>query len=189
MNAPTPSTILDSLPFDIREGFEAVGRTGRGPLGRLQTQQIVDNNMALIRRLRAIGGTHADLAAVLSSVGITSKTGSALTATTLSAAISRAKTKTPKRRTAPKRAASSAAPVRPVPGVLPAIQDSSVGVGDGLRLDTARHRPFWVGGAGGSEQVATRSEVISPERPGHEIDRDHDPRAAIFDLLDDSKEN
>jgi hypothetical protein len=36
--------------------------------------------------------------------------------------------------------------------------------------------------------VATRSEVISPERPGHEIDRDHDPRAAIFDLLDDSKE-
>lgn len=42
MNAPLTSTTLDLLPPEMRSRLEALAATGRGPFGRIQTQQIVE---------------------------------------------------------------------------------------------------------------------------------------------------
>jgi hypothetical protein len=183
MNAPNPATILESLPAAIREQFEAVGRAGRGPLGRLQTQQIVDNNIELIRWLRAIG-THADLAAILSAVGITSKNGTALTAATLSSAISRAESKTPKPRAHTRQAPKSTAAPCAFPDAKPArLHAGTLLPASQPRRDRAPVATVVEGNA------ADRAGAIPRARRDHEIARDYDPRAAIFDLLDTSKED
>jgi hypothetical protein len=184
VNAPAPMTILDCLPADLRRELEELGVKGRGPFGRLQTQQIVNGHLDLIRRLRALGATHADLAALLAAVGITTQDRTALTAATLSSAISRAEAKAPKRQ-ARHGADGSAAPARPASKAPP----TSTPVPSGVSAIRASQPPkAQVAGAAPPETGATaRTEAISPARRDHEIARD-DPRAAIFALLDDSKE-
>lgn len=95
MTAPELQECLDTLPPDIRQELDEIRKTGRGPFGRAQTQQIVDNHLGLLGRLRRdYHATHADLVDVLRLCGITGPHGAALTAATLSSAISRAKAKT-----------------------------------------------------------------------------------------------
>jgi hypothetical protein len=83
---------LDALPPDIRRELDEIREIGRGPFGRAQTQQIVDEHLVLLLRLRReYHATHADLVEVLGLYGITGPDGAALTAATLSSAISRAR--------------------------------------------------------------------------------------------------
>jgi hypothetical protein len=177
MNATTPPTILDRLPAEIRAEFEELGRRGRGPLGRLQTQEIVDDNIDLIRRLLKFG-TYADLAAVLTAVGITTKGGAPLSAATLSSATSRTKDEAPLPRAATRRAAKAAGPARPTIEKARADFDGS----SLLRPSSAARGPD-IGAA-----FANRGKAISPAPLGPGIAREDDPRAAIFALLGDANE-
>jgi hypothetical protein len=94
MTAPELQECLDALPPDIRRELDEIREVGRGPFGRAQTQQIVDDHLGLLGRLRRdYHATHADLVDVLSLCGITGPYGAALTAATLSSAISRANAK------------------------------------------------------------------------------------------------
>ena len=80
---------LDALPPDIRRELDEIREIGRGPFGRAQTRQIVDEHLALLLRLRReYHATHADLVEVLGLCGITGPDGTTLTAATLSSAIS-----------------------------------------------------------------------------------------------------
>lgn len=92
MTAPELQECLDALPLDIRRELDEIRATGRGPFGRAQTQQIVDDHLVFLLRLRReYYATHADLVGVLGLCGITGPDGAALTAATLSSAISRAR--------------------------------------------------------------------------------------------------
>jgi hypothetical protein len=101
---------LNALPPDIRRELEEIRATGRGPFGRAQTQQIVDDHLVLLVRLRRdYHATHADLVEVLGLCGITGPDGAALTAATLSSAISRARARS-KARSRSSRSRGGAAP-------------------------------------------------------------------------------
>jgi hypothetical protein len=92
MTAPELQECLDALPPDIRQELDEIREVGRGPFRRAQTQQIVDDHLVLLVRLRRdYHATHADLVDVLGLCGITGPDGAALTAATLSSAISRAR--------------------------------------------------------------------------------------------------
>jgi len=92
MTTPELQDCLEALPADIRRELDEIRKTGRGPFGRAQTQQIVDDHLILLLRLRRqYHATHADLVVVLGLCGITGPDGAALTAATLSSAISRAR--------------------------------------------------------------------------------------------------
>ncbi|MDA9497439.1 hypothetical protein [Bradyrhizobium sp. CCBAU 11357] len=94
MTAPELQACLDALPPDIRQELDDIRDIGRGPFRHAQTQQIVDDHLVLLIRLRRqYHATHADLVAVLGHCGITGPGGAALTAATLSSAISRARAK------------------------------------------------------------------------------------------------
>ncbi|ABE64480.1 hypothetical protein Nham_3756 [Nitrobacter hamburgensis X14] len=104
---------LDALPPDIRREFDEIREIGRGPFGRAQTQQIVDDHLALLLRLRReYHATHADMVEVLGLYGITGPDGAALTAATLSSAISRARARADVRSRGSKRRAQIALPAR-----------------------------------------------------------------------------
>ncbi|MBR0751218.1 MULTISPECIES: hypothetical protein [Bradyrhizobium] len=91
MTEPELRECLDALPPDIRQELDEIREIGRGPFGRAQTQQIVDDHLVLLVRLRRdYHATHADLVEVLRLCGITGPGGASLTAATLSSAISRA---------------------------------------------------------------------------------------------------
>jgi hypothetical protein len=183
MNATTPPTILDRLPAEIRAEFEELGRRGRGPLGRLQTQVIVDDNIDLIRRLLKFG-TYADLAAVLTAVGITTKCGAPLSAATLSSATSRTKDEAPLPQAATRRAAKAAGPAHPDVRARPTIEKACADFGGSslLRPSSAARGPD-TGAA-----FANRGKAISPAPRDPGIASEDDPRAAIFALLGDANE-
>lgn len=104
---------LDALPPDIRRELDEIREIGRGPFGRAQTQQIVDDHIVLLLRLRRqYHATHADLVEVLGLYGITGPDGAALTAATLSSAISRARARANVRSRSSKRPARTAGPAR-----------------------------------------------------------------------------
>jgi hypothetical protein len=104
---------LDALPPDIRRELDEIRKTGRGPFGRAQTQQIVDDHLALLLRLRReYHATHADLVEVLGLCDITGPNGAALTAATLSSAISRARARSKVRSRSSKPRARTAPPAR-----------------------------------------------------------------------------
>lgn len=196
MSATTPSAILDRLPAEIREEFEELGQRGRGPLGRLQTQEIVDDNLDLIRRLLKFG-TYADLAAVLMAVGITTKRGTALSTATLSSATSRTKGKAPvagsndaaticgdSPRAAPRRAAYPAGLPHPDVRARPRIEKVRPDSGGNSIL-----RPSSAAlGMDTGAAFAKRAKAISPAPPDAGTAREDDPRAAIFALLGDPSE-
>ena len=113
MTAPELQECLDALPPDIRRELDEIREIGRGPFGRAQTQQIVDDHMVLLLRLRReYHATHADLVEVLGLYGITGPDGAALTAATLSSAISRARARANVRSRSSKRRARTADPAR-----------------------------------------------------------------------------
>ena len=182
MNASTPTTVLDCLSADMRRDLEALGRTGRGLFGRLRTQQIVKDNLDLIRRLRALPATHADLAALFAAVGITAKTGEPLTAGAISSAISREEAKTLKRRPHRKHAdwsGTSAVPARkssPVTDKAPALPRG------GTPVHTIEPQ---LAGFRAAEDATAGAEANSLSRRDPEPDRD-DARAAVFALLNKS---
>lgn len=104
---------LDGLPMDIRRELDEIREIGRGPFGRAQTQQIVDDHLVLLLRLRReYHATHADLVEVLGLYGITGPDGAALTAATLSSAISRARARADVRSCSSMRRARTALPAR-----------------------------------------------------------------------------
>jgi hypothetical protein len=104
---------LDALPPDIRRELDEIREIGRGPFGRAQTQQIVDDHLVLLLRLRReYHATHADLVEVLGLYGITGPDGAALTAATLSSAISRARARADVRSRSSKSRARIAGPAR-----------------------------------------------------------------------------
>ncbi|MBY0380559.1 MAG: hypothetical protein K2W78_01380 [Xanthobacteraceae bacterium] len=104
---------LDALPMDIRRELDEIREIGRGPFGRAQTQQIVDHHLVLLLRLRhEYHATHADLVEVLGLYGITGPDGAALTAATLSSAISRARARADVRSRSSMRRARTALPAR-----------------------------------------------------------------------------
>jgi hypothetical protein len=92
MSASPVHESLSALPAEIRQELDKIRAAGRGPFGRNQTQSIVTRHLGLLATLRdEYGATHTDVAALLQSCGITCADGKALTAATLSSAISRAK--------------------------------------------------------------------------------------------------
>lgn len=104
---------LDALPADIRRELDEIREIGRGPFGRAQTQQIVDDHLVLLLRLRReYHATHADLVEVLALYGITGPDGAALTAATLSSAISRARARADVRSRSSKNRGQIAGPAR-----------------------------------------------------------------------------
>jgi hypothetical protein len=118
MTAPELLECLDALPPDIRRELDEIRQIGRGPFRRTQTQQIVNEHLALLLRLRReYHATHADLVGVLGLCGITGPDGAALTAATLSSAISRARGRSKvgssksRARTAPPARAAAPSPV------------------------------------------------------------------------------
>jgi hypothetical protein len=90
MNAPLTSIALELLPADMRSRLEALGVKGRGPFGRVQTQEIVNAHLDVLLWLRKQGASHAQLAELLKALGITTREGQPLSAATISSAISRA---------------------------------------------------------------------------------------------------
>ncbi|UPJ72014.1 hypothetical protein [Bradyrhizobium sp. 187] len=182
MSASAPSTILDRLPAEIREEFEELGRRGRGPLGRLQTQEIVDDNINLIRRLLKFG-SYADLASVLKAVGIRTKHGTPLSTATLSSAISRTQNKE-KPRAALRRAAIPAGLPHPDVRARPRIEKVRSDSGGSSILRPSSAAP----GADTGATFAKRAKAISLASPDAGTTREDDPRAAIFALLGDLSE-
>jgi hypothetical protein len=90
MSAPLTSIALELLPADMRSRLEALGARGRGPFGRVQTQEIVNAHLDVLLWLRQQGASHAQLAELLQALGITTREGHPLSAATISSAISRA---------------------------------------------------------------------------------------------------
>jgi uncharacterized protein (DUF3820 family) len=90
MNAPVTSIALELLPPDLRSRLEALKAKGRGPFGRLQTQEIVNAHLDVLLWLRRQGASHTQLAELLQTLGIMTRQGQPLSAATVSSAISRA---------------------------------------------------------------------------------------------------
>ncbi|WFU45997.1 hypothetical protein QA640_45300 (plasmid) [Bradyrhizobium sp. CB82] len=104
---------IDALPPDIRKELDEIREAGRGPFRRAQTQQIVDEHLALLLRLRRdYHATHADLVEVLGLCGITGPDGAALTAATLSSSISRSRARSKVSSRSSKSRARTAPPAR-----------------------------------------------------------------------------
>ena len=104
---------LDALPPDIRRELDDIREIGRGPFGRAQTRQIVDEHLALLLRLRReYHATHADLVEVLGLCGITGPDGTTLTAATLSSAISWARARSEARSRSSRSRTGAAPPAR-----------------------------------------------------------------------------
>jgi hypothetical protein len=53
MSAPPLNDIIEALPHDIRERLEGIRAAGRGAFCNATTQQIVDNNIEVLLRLRS----------------------------------------------------------------------------------------------------------------------------------------
>jgi hypothetical protein len=125
---------LDALPPNIRQELDEIRDVGRGPFGRAQTQQIVNEHLDLLLRLRRdYHATHADLVEVLRLCGITGPRGAPLTAATLSSAISRAGVKPKAKgrpRSCPPRARTTPPARAPGPSPISKLQARHADQGD-----------------------------------------------------------
>lgn len=116
MTEPELQQCLDALPTDIRQELDEIREAGRSAFRHAQTQQIVDGHLNLLLRLRRVHhATHADLVEVLGHCGITGPNGAALTAATLSSAISRAKVRAKAKAKVSSRSESSGSLTRSAP--------------------------------------------------------------------------
>jgi hypothetical protein len=96
---------LARLPAELKARIERIGAEGRGAFGRRQTQAIVAEHLDTLRELRDdCGASHADIAELLHLLGISAEDGSALSAGTVSSAISRAQAARGRKRPAHKSA-------------------------------------------------------------------------------------
>jgi hypothetical protein len=132
MTAPGPQQCLDAMPADIQRELDEIREIGRGPFGRTQTQQIVDDHLALLLRLRRdYHATHADLVEVLGHCGITGPDSATLTAATLSSAISRARARSKVRSRSSKSHTRTAPPTRaPAPSPVSKLHGRHANDGD-----------------------------------------------------------
>jgi uncharacterized protein (DUF3820 family) len=118
MNAPLTSIAFELLPADMRSRLEALGAKGRGPFGRVQTQEIVDAHLDVLMWLRKEGASHAQLAELIQTLGITTREGQPLSAATISSAISRARASSgPRNRKHVAGVRQARAPIAPSPQV------------------------------------------------------------------------
>jgi hypothetical protein len=124
---------LSCLPADLKARIAAIGEAGRGPFGRRSTQAIVAEHLEVLHELRdGYGASHADIAELLRVQGITAREGAALSAGTVSSAISRASAdidRTRRRSPAP-RAPTGTAPRAPaqLPGAMPPVHGGHPGL-------------------------------------------------------------
>jgi hypothetical protein len=189
MKAPSLKAILEALPADVGIRLKELREVGRGPFGNMTTQQVVDRNLDLIRRLRALGATHADSADVLMAYGITTDHGKPLAPATLSSAISRAEAKAPDRQVPGRRPGRSTSPSRPSPRAFRADDSARTSVGNGVAvLATAPAKMATTGVGAFADGATAGTEAISVSRRAPEIARDVH-RAAILALLHRSMED
>jgi uncharacterized protein YeaC (DUF1315 family) len=174
---------LDALPPDIRRELDEIREIGRGPFGRAQTQQIVDEHLVLLRLRREYHATHADLVEVLGLYGITGPDGAALTAATLSSAISRARARADVRSRASKRRARTAPPA-------PAAAPSSISKLPRRHADAGDPKPDLVFASQSSPRTVAPNDVervfgSEVSSSGHEVPevRRSDHKERLIDLL------
>lgn len=91
MNAETLKAAIEAMPAEVQDELKAMRANGRGLLGKVTTQMIVDRHLPLFRWFREdLQADHAWLCTLLHLHGISDPDGEPLTVGTVSSAFSRA---------------------------------------------------------------------------------------------------